>query len=309
MNGSRMRAPVELPIHHTPCAMTIKDFIFPALNSQPGPSVIASFPAGGSIPRIIHQTYFTKTLPEVIAKNTQMIRDMNPGWDYRLYDDNDIAAFISSNYGPHVLNSFNSISDSYGAAKADLFRYLLLYKYGGVYFDIKATLDKPLEMAILEDDQFLLSYWADENTPQYQGWGMHSDLKDHHYGELQQWHIACAPGHPFLKAVIDAVLSNLERYDPYLHGVGKMGVLRVTGPIAFTLAIAPIIHLHGHRIIKSYSDAGFVYSLFEKTDDHGKLFAKHYLQQKDSVVNQSLYRKGKTLLTRILRKLLKLLKK
>ena len=36
---------------------------------------------------------------------------------------------------------YERINPNYGAAKADIFRVLVLHKYGGVYFDIKSKVD------------------------------------------------------------------------------------------------------------------------------------------------------------------------
>ena len=48
------------------------------------------------------------------------------------------------------------------------------------------------------------------------------------------------PGHPFLKAVIEMVLRNTRTYTP-LDGFAKFAILRVTGPITYTLAIVPLL--------------------------------------------------------------------
>lgn len=39
------------------------------------------------IPRIIHQTYRTRQLPDVVKQYMNTWRDMNPGWEIRFYDD------------------------------------------------------------------------------------------------------------------------------------------------------------------------------------------------------------------------------
>lgn len=39
------------------------------------------------IPRIIHQTYRTRQVPDVVKRYMQSWKDMNPGWEVRFYDD------------------------------------------------------------------------------------------------------------------------------------------------------------------------------------------------------------------------------
>lgn len=60
-----------------------------------------------------------------------------------------------------------------------------------------------------------------------------------------------APGHPFLRAVIERVVSNVDNYSPWRFGVGSIGVLRVTGPVAYTLAIAPLQDRHPCKTVAS----------------------------------------------------------
>ena len=62
--------------------------------SQP----IPFFSAGTKIPKIIHQIYFHphQNLPAVLQENVRAIRGLNPGWEHRLYDDHDMAEFITT---------------------------------------------------------------------------------------------------------------------------------------------------------------------------------------------------------------------
>lgn len=91
----------------------------------------------------IHQTYHKKELPYELQENVSQIQSLNPEYVYRLWDDQDILGFVKKHYGPDVLSLYLRISPSYGVARADLFRYLLLYIEGGVYLDIKGYIEKP----------------------------------------------------------------------------------------------------------------------------------------------------------------------
>lgn len=237
---------------------------------------------GHEIPKLIHQTFRSKNLPAELVDNVEKIKAMNPGWTHQVYDDADIEDFIAGVYGNRVLSYFHRINPKYGAARADLFRYLLLYKFGGVYLDIKSTLNKPLDMVLQPGDRYLLSQWRNKHGEVHEGWGLASDLKDVPGGEFQQWHIVTVAGHPFLRAVIENVFSNIDRYNPWLHGTGSSGVFRVTGPVAYTLAIQPLLRLHRHRLAAD-CDIGFEYTMF-KTASHRPLFSSHYAKQTESVI-------------------------
>lgn len=259
--------------------MSLKALLIPTLNRPPSRLKLRAFTQDVTIPKVIHQTFYTRDLPAKLQENVDLIRHLNPDWEYRFYDDSDIAAFIQAHYPAQVWRYFERIDPRYGAARADLFRYLLMYKMGGVYLDIKSLVTRPIEL--LKDDTLLLSNW--EQVSGEFDWGGHYELRDIPAGEYQQWHIVCAPGHPCLKAVIEAVLSNIDKYDPNLHGTGKKGVLRVTGPIAYTIAIHRIRHEHPHRIVDIKAELGFEYNVY-RDQSHEKAFKSHYSLQTAPVV-------------------------
>jgi len=279
----------------------LKKLLTPRLNLLPDSGIVEPFPEGCEIPCIIHQTFPTKSLPWELQQNADKLRALNQGWEYRLYDDEDVLEFIKNNYDPNVLNYFQRINPAYGAAKADLFRYLLMYKCGGVYLDIKSSARKPFDNVFKYGDRYLLSVWNKYDDGLFEGWGQHPELRHIEYGEFQQWFIACSPGHPFLKAVINTVLRNINLYNPIFHGVGKDGVLRLTGPISYTLAIESLLKKYKYRLVDSYSELGLEYSIyFEKS--HKFIFDQHYSTLKDSIINLNSSKKISFFLYRVLKR-------
>jgi hypothetical protein len=89
----------------------------------------------GEIPKVIYQTWHSKTLPPKMAECVEKLKSDNPGFKYYLYDDADCRAFIEANFDPEVLAAYDKLIP--GAYKADLWRYCVLYKNGGIYLDIK----------------------------------------------------------------------------------------------------------------------------------------------------------------------------
>ena len=87
------------------------------------------------IPLNIYQTWHTKNLPTLMENATSKIRELNPLFNYYLFDDNDCREFIKDNFHESVLNTYDKLIP--GAYKADLWRYCILYKNGGIYLDIK----------------------------------------------------------------------------------------------------------------------------------------------------------------------------
>lgn len=270
--------------------MSLKALLIPRLNQPPRRSIVREEAMGTAIPRIIHQTFYDRNLPPELQASTEALRARNPGWEYRFYDDADIVEFIRSAYGAPMLACYERIDKRYGATRADLFRYLLMYKVGGVYLDIKSSATLPLDSVLRADDRYLLSTWGDTEGPSAT-WGRHYDLDGIPGGEFQQWFIACAPGHPYLKAVLDTVIANLGLYDPSLHGVGKNGALRTAGPIPYTLAIHRILDQHPHRRADFKTELGFEYNVY-RNQSHQTTFRAHYSTQTASIVRLTPVKQG-----------------
>lgn len=205
--------------------------------------------------------------------NINYLQNLNPDWEYHLLDDNDMINYIQRYYGDRYLSYYNRINKKYGAAKADFFRYLLMYREGGAYFDIKSACNIPLSKMLLPDDEYIISHW---DLP------IQKIYTKNDFGEMQQWHIICRPNHPFLAAVIENVMYNIDHYT-VSQGVGKQAVLKVTGPIAYTKAIVPILDQYPRRVIQFNDLCGLVYNNLDQ--GHENLFSRvHYSKVKEPVI-------------------------
>lgn len=238
------------------------------------------------VPRLIHQTYPHQNLPELFNNNVQEMRRQNPGWTYNFYSDSDVEGFIKQEFGEEILSYYLRIHPSYGAARADLFRYLVIYKFGGVYLDIKSRFLRPIDDVLVADEQFVVSRWKNGKGEKHEGYGLHPEVVNYPGGELQQWHIIAASGHMFLRAVLLSVLKNIDNYSPWNTGVGRMGVLRLTGPIAYTAAITPIINQHKCRVVTSEQELFLEYSILPE-QTHKVLFKSHYTQISTPIIKPS----------------------
>ena len=227
------------------------------------------------IPKLIHQTFPRKHLPDRLADNVASIISTNPGYEHRLYDDDAIEQFIKSVYGSDLLRTYQRIDRSYGAARADLFRYLVMYELGGVYLDIKSNTRLPLDTILLEQDSLVLSHWHHRSGREL--WGMHPGLEFSPKGELQQWHIIAAAKHPFLASVINETCRRLLSYRPWAQGVGWLAVLRTTGPIMYTQVAHLGLPAEGVRVADGENELGLEYSIFDSPEGHKLLFKRHYI--------------------------------
>ena len=87
------------------------------------------------IPLNIFQTWYTLDLPTEMNNCVDTIKKLNPEFNYYLYDDEMCRQFIINHFHKDVINAYDSLIP--GAYKADLWRYCILYIYGGIYMDIK----------------------------------------------------------------------------------------------------------------------------------------------------------------------------
>lgn len=284
--------------------MSIKKYQL-GLNKGHHPFSLPDVPLGSFIPKDIYQTYKSwKGLKPEWRKNIKHICKLNPDWKFHFFDDDDVEDFIFSEYGKDILDIFLSISPELGPARADLFRYLIIYKKGGVYLDIKSTLTKPLNDVLNIQDRFILSHWYNQVHPP-------KELSRLNYKEDIQWAILSVAGHPFLRHVIDNVLGNLMVYNPWIHGVGKRAVLRITGPYAYTCAIEPVKYKYPFRFVNVTRDFGILYSMYELLNNSSNLKPNlehtkdknHYSHSRQLVVNKKnisffLYKLLKTRISR-----------
>jgi mannosyltransferase OCH1-like enzyme len=223
------------------------------------PPTTTGFNGPLKIPRNIIQTVPDKTAIGVEMKENMLkIQRMNPNWKYYLFDDEEILSFIKSNY-PELLPSYLKINPAYGPARADFFRYLIVFHIGGVYLDSKSGIIKPLDDILLPSDTFVFQLSPHHVHP--------DDIKYFNGKEINQWVIVSTAGNPIIKNVIDTMIKNIN--DPgNINETGKLGVLRLTGPIMYTNSIVPLLTQFATRRTTPDSTTlgGFVYDNMTKSD-------------------------------------------
>jgi hypothetical protein len=189
------------PDHAEMNVMTYPTFI----NKLGGPSHM--------IPKIIWRTskYPLSTAPAEIEKCLIETAKMNPDYLQIYFDDNDARIFIQNEF-PQYLRAYDSLIP--GAYKADIFRLLILYKYGGVYNDIGHQYLVPLNDIIDPDDEFIAS--TEDNA------------KNSFIHAIHNSFLAVYPRNPLMKALMEMILEDVStcRYggDPLdLSGPAAVG--------------------------------------------------------------------------------------
>ncbi|MFP5079120.1 glycosyltransferase family 32 protein [Pedobacter sp. JCM 36344] len=170
-----------------------------------------------SIPKIIHQTFKDKNLPFITRWHIGRFLKRNPEYRYEFYDDERIEHFIAEEYDQETLKLYRRLN--IGAAKADFFRYAVLYKKGGIYLDIDSGISGLLRNFINSDDVAIITREGDPNL-------------------FAQWALIFAPSHPFLKKTMEIIKDNIVT-NKYPNDVHKM-----TGPSVYTEGINASLSLN-----------------------------------------------------------------
>jgi mannosyltransferase OCH1-like enzyme len=161
------------------------------------------------IPKIIFQTWKTHHLETELLNSVLSIKEKNPEYDYFLYDDDECEEFIRTNFDDDVLFAYNNLMP--GAFKADLFRYCVLYKNGGIYIDCKMVNIIPFRQVIEPDVEIILV------NDSFQ-----KDMENLH--GIYNAFICSVPGKSFFKKAIDTIVCNVKNL------VLPTNPLLVTGP-------------------------------------------------------------------------------
>jgi len=239
------------------------------------------------IPKVIHRTYKDEEKAKKFDEAKRITLKNNPTLVEKFYSNQDVENYIRNNFSERILKAYLSINPKYGPARADFFRYLVIYLEGGLYFDIKSYATKNLDKYLKIRNKLIISkgrtYSLSPTTfglfPSLQNtynWSNYSQTK---YGEYNNWHFFSPPGNIILKRTIQQIVSNIEyglKNKEYYKG-GEYSVLVLTGPIMFS------------RIIKKYNEDN-CYIASTSLDDHvsyqimnhaGK---DHYSREKDKSI-------------------------
>lgn len=119
------------------------------------------------IPKTIWQTYevsFEELLPE-IKECIQTWINKNPSWEYSYMDSKSRSKFVLEHFGEEWHNIFNSCK--LGIVKANIWRCMVLYIYGGIYCDLDTICNKNIESWIKNDYDMVISRDDDGNPDEY----------------------------------------------------------------------------------------------------------------------------------------------
>ena len=218
------------------------------------------------IPKIIHQLWIGPRACPAMQMNTW--REKHPEFLYIFWNENEIA---KRNFKFECQDKIDEIEEWCG--KADIIRYEILYKYGGVFIDADSICLEPIDN--LMEDIFAFAGYENEYAQK---------------GLIANGTMGFVPNHPLCRAAIDWIKAN----DVTRAKTGKMP-WQLTGPTLLTNLINkgiydikvypshyfyPVHHTgrvyYGHDRVYSHQEWG---STFHKYDDRISL-PDHLLEPK-----------------------------
>lgn len=171
-------------------------------------------PPQSPIPKYIWQTYKDdyESLPDYAKDVSKTWILLNEGWDYNYLNDKAAAEFVQKEYGDEWYEIWSNVP--IGVMKADLWRYMIVYKYGGMYSDLDTICKVPID------------YWLHNFGP---------DCKFivcvENQVHMANWTFIGTPGHPFLGHLLDMIkerFKNAQHYydnDPhFVHALTANGI-------------------------------------------------------------------------------------
>ena len=136
----------------------------------------------------LFQTFKTKDISPALQTFVDTWKEHNPEYTYKFYDDDMCDQFMKE-FDLRAWKAYRRIIP--GAFKADLWRYCVLYKYGGVYADIDTVCLGKIDNFLNEKTEFVAPIDLDDKL-------------------LYNAFIAAAPGSKILRACIDTIVHNVE---------------------------------------------------------------------------------------------------
>jgi inositol phosphorylceramide mannosyltransferase catalytic subunit len=115
------------------------------------------------IPKIIHHTWKTPTVPDKWQRPYNNCKLLHPDYEFKLWTDEDSLKFLEEQYF-WFIDTFKGYS--YPIQRVDAIRYFILYHYGGIYMD--------LDIGCLKSLDPLLNY--DAVVPKTQPIGFSNDF-------------------------------------------------------------------------------------------------------------------------------------
>lgn len=207
------------------------------------------------ISKVIFVSWFDRRLGPGMFTSLLTLIHHNPEYEFIFFDDDDVDRFLCETsreeWAIPILSRVMA-----GAMRADIWRLLIMQRYGGVYVD--SDISAIGKIPIKDGDTAVsgVGCWSHLPAPA-DPW---TDGKPG--GLLEHWAIAFMPHHPFINAAVSVMKENLLRPEYLLRSdtpeaVAEESVtIRITGPAMYQWALHDILNKSKCEMIEmSYCEA------------------------------------------------------
>ena len=170
------------------------------------------------------------------AEHVRTWMDQNQDHRWELLTDGAAETYVKDSFATDDNISITYVALQDFIMRADLIRYLVLLKDGGVYNDVDVGCLKPIELWIPQH--------LKDNTSVVLGVEVDNEMGPNKSPifELVNWTILARRNAPFMRFLVDRVIANLAQaavnHNTTLHNLNpkRQEVIDVTGPMALTQA-------------------------------------------------------------------------
>jgi mannosyltransferase OCH1-like enzyme len=180
------------------------------------------------IPNQVFQTWEFNSFGRVHCKSINEFRKINSSSAFFLFDREQRDSYMRNNWGqsPIAEAYFRA---QYGVLKADIFRYCVVYQYGGYYMDISKGLSCKFQDLHRPTDCALITFEQNKNSLTNK-----NDLVSFPDNLVAQWAFGFSKQHPLLAAQIQSIEDNyVDFFDKPVQNP-KLAILELSGPHSFT---------------------------------------------------------------------------
>lgn len=214
------------------------------------------------IPKNIFQTHksikYVMTKPKIFNALKSWSR-YSKNFDYKFFDNEACDTFMINNFDSDIYKAYLSLP--LGVMKSDLWRYCVIYKYGGIYADADTICN--INPGIFINNSYLTV----------------SPEPTHNY--FCQWSFAAPAGSPILKQIIDLSVERILK----LNKGDTINVHYLTGPAVFTDGIIKYLNDNNlptfSDISQYYKYPNYKLAVFKRENFHN-IFIKHLFAGSDN---------------------------
>jgi hypothetical protein len=179
------------------------------------------------LPKIVHKTGYYQNedcFPDILKQTYDQNKKVNPDYEFRYYNDEDCEQIIHQIFGNKGLHAYRNVLP--GAFRADLFRFCVVYLFGGIYSDLAQLFLVPLHDIIDHDTDTVV-------------------MTLDHFNYVQINFIAAQAQNKVVFLICQQLMDNImnHKYPSLLSSGGTVtrSVFGITGPYAVSTSLDTIL--------------------------------------------------------------------